>query len=294
MNSWTHCRPEPQSCAPIGPLTTWGIGGAAQWYAEPRDIIDLAMLLRDAREQRVPVRILGGGSNLLIADGTVGGLVIRLRGAFEEIRAESANARLRCGAGCLLTKALELAEEEGLTGLEHFAGIPGTVGGAVCVNAGAQGHAVGGHVRAVEVMDFDGRTARLEKSDLSFVYRRSNLDGRIITAVELQLEHDFPDPVRLLRRASPRQRPPSQARGPPPAGRVFKTPQGESAGRLIDVTGCKGWREGGIVVSPKHANFLINEDGGTFVDCMRLIGRVQDAVYAAHGIRLELEVRIWQ
>lgn len=294
MSVWTHCRVEPTPYVTLAPLTTWGLGGEARWYAEPHDIIDLAMLLRAAKAQRLRVLLLGGGSNVLITDHVLQALVIRLAGEFQTVSVESANARLRCGAACLLSKAMAEAEEEGLTGLEFFAGIPGTIGGAICVNAGAQGHSIGTRVRAVEVMDLNGHTTRLDRNDLSFVYRRSNLEDRIVMAAELQLEHDFPDPVAARRKAFLHERKRGQPWGARSAGCVFRNPPGEAAGRLIEEAGCKGWREGHIVVSDIHANFFINEGGGTCAECLCLIERVRKAVFEARGIRLDLEVRIWQ
>jgi len=279
---------------PLGPLTSLGIGGPAELFARPRTRADLAALLAQARERQLPVRILGGGTNLLVADAGVPGLVIRLDGP-EFRRVEVRGATLLAGAGAPLAAAVSLAAAAGLAGIEELAGIPGTVGGAVAMNSGGHWGRIGDVVRAVEVLTLAGQERRLVAADCPFAARAWRLEGQgIILAAELALAPD--DPEQTLERV--RERIERRTRSLPRAGRsagcFFRNPGADrSAGKLIDEAGLKGRRVGGARVAAEHANFILNDGAATAAEVLALVAAIKDAVRRKHGVELELEVPIW-
>jgi UDP-N-acetylmuramate dehydrogenase len=274
--------------------STWGIGGTAQWYAEPECLSDLGRVLSEAERQRMRVRVLGGGSNLLIRDDELPGLVLRLPSMqFGSIECDERYGLVRCGAAAPLSSLLRTAEENGFAGLEALAGIPGTVGGAVVMNAGTGAQTIGPLVRDIGVIDFAGRYNRLTRTNLFFGYRMSNLDNLVVTDVTLRMGRDDPEAIRRRSRDALAYKKKTQPLGERSAGCVFRNPPRRSAGELIDKAGCKGLRQGDAEVSTVHANFIINRGGATWRDTLRLIEVVRLAVQERFGIPLELEVKLW-
>ncbi|MEM4217824.1 MAG: UDP-N-acetylmuramate dehydrogenase [Candidatus Methanomethylicaceae archaeon] len=276
---------------PLSRHTSLRIGGPASALVIPQDRADLVRLLRLARELNMPLHVVGQGSNLLVSDKGVDGIVVkttRLRSV--ELREN----RVRAEAGVLLARLADAALSSNLIGMEFGAAIPGTVGGAVVMNAGVPGWGeFGDVVQRVYALDEGGRLAKFEGSELGFGYRRSCLQqgGYVVTEVELGLaEGDGAEARRrmltLLRTRKLRQ-PVKQLN----AGSIFKNPPGHSAGRLIEMAGCKGLRVGAAEVSPTHANFIVNKGGARAEHVLMVIRRVREAVYRKTGIMLECEVR---
>lgn len=238
----------------------------------------------------LPLLVLGGGSNVLVADAGWDGLVVRLGGGFTEV--DVRGTRLFLGAGASLSAALAAAERAGLSGLEELCGIPGTVGGAVAGNAGAWGRQMGELVASVDALEPGGSLARLGPGEIEFGYRWSSLAGAglVLTRVELELAPG--DRQRIARRRAELQaeRARRQPLGERTAGSFFRNPPGDVAGRLIEEAGCKGAREGAAVVSRLHANFIVNEGGATADQVIRLASRVRRAVLERFGVALEPEV----
>lgn len=294
MSCWNDCDALLRRAVPLAPLTTWGMGGAAEYYAEPVDLAGLGCLLSQAERHQVRVRLLGNGSNVLVQDGSLRGLVIRLASpSFAQIRIEEDTGLLFAGAGAPLAVVARLAMQHGFAGLENLAGIPGTVGGAVRMNAGSGPHTIGLVVEEVGAIDPAGRFACFSRSNLFFAYRHSNLTDLVVTDVVMRLRPDRPARIEARYRQALERKRESQPLGEKTAGCVFKNPPGLSAGRLIDEAGCKGLSQGDAVVSSVHANFIVNRGAATFSDMLRLIELVRLRVEDRTGIELELEVEIW-
>lgn len=275
----------------LAPLTTWRIGGPAQLFLEPASAIALAAAVRELRRRGLPFRMLGGGSNVLVPDRGVRCAVLslhRLR------RVEAAGNRLVVEAGAPLHEVVREAARRGLSGAERLAGIPGQVGGAVFGNAGGKYGAIGDLVRGLDLVDRDGELVHVVPGKGFFRYRGSKVGGRIVVRAHLELLEADPRSVRERSVSVIRERRVSQPGFIGNAGCVFKNPPGDSAGRLIDAAGCKGLQEGGIHVSPIHANFFQNDGEGSEGDVRRLIDRVRARVREAHGVELRTEVRRWR
>lgn len=265
---------------PLARHTTFRIGGPADVLVEPRDEEELAGVLRLAAREGVPLRILGGGANLLVRDEGVRGAVVRLTGL-------NCRRRNRVQAGFPLPRLVRQTLEEGLGGLEPLAGVPGTVGGAVRMNAGGRHGTFGDVVRFVEILTPSGERRRLTRDEAGFRYRGSALDGNLVVAVELDLRPDAGAAARFASLLEEKRR--TQPLDLPSAGCVFKNPPGGAAGRLIEECGLKGARSGAARVSPLHANFIVNEGGATAADVLRLIDRIRGRV----PVPLELEIEVW-
>jgi UDP-N-acetylmuramate dehydrogenase len=277
---------------PLARFTTMRVGGRADLYAEVRNLFELRGIVRYARARDLPLTLLGRGSDVVISDAGIGGLVVR--DAAQQVRIEG--ARLTADAGLPMARAATLAREAGLTGLEFGLAIPGTVGGAVWANAGAHDADIAGVLVTANVVGGEGTEDALDASALSLAYRESVLkhapEGRphVVTSATFQLAAE--DPVVIAERldAIRRWRQAHQPLGMPSAGSSFRNPPGDSAGRLIDSLGLKGLREGGASVSTKHANFLVNDRGGTAADVRRLGERVRAVVERETGVRLAWEI----
>ncbi|MGB9919203.1 MAG: UDP-N-acetylmuramate dehydrogenase [Moorellales bacterium] len=275
---------------PLYRYTTWRIGGPADLMVTPRSPEEIKICLVWARGWGLPVTVLGAGSNVLVRDGGVRGLVLRLAHGLN--RVEVLEGRLRLGAGVLLPALLRLAVRQGWRGLEFAAGIPGTVGGAVLMNAGTPEGTLGSRVREVVLLDQSGERRTLKDGELIFSYRNSNLWGaglviEVTVAVEpggdpAVIHREIEDRLKRRRQKQPRR---------PSAGSVFKNPpQGPPAGWLIERVGAKGLRRGGALVAPEHANFIVNAGGARAEEVLWLIEEVRRRVREAFGIDLELEV----
>jgi UDP-N-acetylmuramate dehydrogenase len=276
---------------PIGPLTTYKLGGAARWFAEVGDIAELAELAALASSGGTALFILGRGSNVVVADGGFDGIVVRLVG--DLALAASDDGVVTAGAGMPLPRLARFASSQGLGGLEFYIGIPGSVGGAVRMNAGGHGSDTASVLIDATVMDAsDGSVRTVAVADLVLGYRTSNLgDGDIVVAARFAT---VPRPHREIEaelRDITRWRKEHQPGGTLNAGSVFKNPPGDAAGRIIDDLGLKGYRRGAVSVSTLHANFVVAEAGATAQDVWDLVWDVRRRVGEATGTWLEPEVR---
>jgi len=277
---------------PLAMHTWFQLGGPAEYFAEPTNPEELITLVERCREEEVPVRVLGRGSNILVRDEGVPGMVIRLSAAaFCEIAIQKDT--IIAGGGAKLGRIVTTAVHQGLAGLEALVAIPGTLGGALHGNAGTHGGDIGQWTTRVTVVTPAGEILQKPREDLEFAYRESSLDEPVILSAQLDLERD--DPRELARRLQKQWivRKASQPMGHQCAGCVFKNPRGASAGDLIERAGLKGTRIGGAVVSDRHANFIVAEPEVSSQDVLRLIDLVRSQVHERLGIELELELEIW-
>ena len=277
---------------PMAKHTSFRIGGPADVLAQPADEAELAALLKRAGEHAVPVTLIGNGSNLLVRDKGIRGLVIKLSNSFSDMKA--LGNELTFGSGISLAMASKKAASLSLSGLEFAVGIPGTIGGAVYMNAGAYDGEMAKVVTSVRVMDREGKISELKASELAFAYRHTALQnsGLIVTSVTCVLQPDEADAIAAKMADFSQRRISKQPLELPSAGSMFKRPPGYFAGTLIDQTGLKGYTVGGAQVSTKHAGFVVNVGGATAKDVLQLISDVQSKVFAAHGVRLEPEVLV--
>jgi len=271
--------------------TTWRIGGPADLFFTPRDWVDLEKALKFANLEKLPITIIGGGSNLLVKDEGIRGLVVNM-GGLKKLEVNGEN--IRAEGGVKLPFLAAQAAAKGLTGLEFAAGIPGTVGGAVVMNAGAHGSSMENVVISVVAMDFLGRLSYFDKADLAFAYRTTKLKAAnyIVIEANLKLSRGDSEVIKNKMEENLNFRKTRQPWEYPNAGSVFKNPPGDSAGRLIEAVGAKGWQIGGAQVSEKHANFFVNLGGATSNDILALMEKVQREVYHKFKIRLEPEILI--
>jgi UDP-N-acetylmuramate dehydrogenase len=276
---------------PLKRYTAWKIGGPADALLEPRDAGELVEAVDRAREHGVPVTVLGGGTNVLVRDGGIRGLTIRLAKALTGVEVEDRSVVAE--AGVLYPVLANATAGRGLAGLEFATGIPGTVGGAVYMNAGAYG----GETK--EVLDWadvfrDGEVARMANADLDLSYRRSVLQDHpdwVVLRAGYTLEPG--DPAELKARIKEfRAQRMNGSPNRPSCGSTFKRPEGDFPGRVIEAAGLKGTRVGNIEVSPVHANYLVNLGGGTAEEALELIELVKEMVRERLGIELEEEVRV--
>jgi UDP-N-acetylmuramate dehydrogenase len=284
---------------PLAPLTTFKVGGPADWLMEVRDESELRDTLRIAAECRVPVVVLGGGSNMLVADAGVRGLVVRMRGG--QIT-RVAPDRIRADAGVTINGLVRWTLTNSLSGLELWAGTPGTVGGAVHGNAHFQGRLIGDLIAAATLVSLDGRMQQVPGSALEFGYDWSRLQrtGEAVSSADFIVGHGDPALLRAVARESLAFRKRTQPLASPSAGCIFQNPDrtrdrvpGDipcSAGALVDRAGLKGAREGHAVVSQTHGNFIVNEGGATGEDVRALIERCKLAVRDAFGVVLREEI----
>ena len=277
---------------PLAPHTWFHLGGPAEYFAEPRNIDELRELIVRCREEDLPVRLLGGGSNVLVRDEGVPGVVVRLtEPAFAEIKV--AGGRVSAGGAAKLGHVISSAVREGLAGLETLVGIPGTIGGALHGNAGSRGGDIGQWTSRAVVMTRSGEVIQRQRDELVFAYRESSLDELAILSAEFEL--DAEDPEQLTKRMQQQWivKKASQPLGHQSAGCIFKNPRGMSAGMLIDQAGLKGARIGGAEVSDRHANFIVAETGASSQDVLRLIELVRSRVADRLGIELQTEIEVW-
>jgi UDP-N-acetylmuramate dehydrogenase len=276
----------------LAPLTTFRIGGPASLYLEPISERDLIAASAAFRETGIPVVVLGKGSNVLIADGGIRGLVLRLGRPYRWAARDG--DRVTGGAAMPLPSFSNVALAHDLTGLEWGVAIPGSVGGAVRMNAGAHGGEMSELVDSVDVFDLAaGAPRRLAVSDLGFSYRRSALGAEtVVIGATLRLEPASRDEIRERMDEAREWRRRTQPLAEPNCGSVFKNPPGDHAARLIEAADAKGLRVGGAAVSDKHANFIVTSSGATASDVLELIRTVQELVAARSGIRLEPEVHL--
>ena len=272
--------------------TTFKIGGTADVLIFPSTIEEVVEVLKFIDEINIPMTILGNGSNVLVRDKGIRGAVIKFNGKFAQIRCDG--TKLIAGAGAKLKDVSNFAAENSLTGLEFAVGIPGSIGGAVYMNAGAYGGEMKNIISKVRAVSRSGHLAEFNADTLDLGYRRSifQLNGYAICEIELQLTEGKVEDIRhdmddfTVRRES------KQPLEYPSAGSTFKRPEGYFAGTLIDKTGLKGLRVGDAMVSTKHAGFVVNAGHATAADVINLIDEVKRRVFEAHGVMLSPEVRI--
>ena len=277
--------------ASMARMTTWGTGGTAERVYAPADVEDLADFLAGLALGD-PVLWVGLGSNLLVRDGGVDGVVVLTSRGLGRIE-EPGERLVRAGAGVPCAKLARYLGAKGYAGGEFFAGIPGTVGGALAMNAGAHGGETWDLVQRVETIDRGGRRRRRPRSEFEVGYRSvRGRDGEWFTGADLRFAPADPAAVRARTRRLIRARAASQPVGQRSCGSVFRNPPGDHAGRLVEACGLKGARVGGAVVSEKHGNFIVNEGAASSSDIEALIGRVRSRVFDETGIDLVPEVRV--
>jgi len=273
---------------PLSKHTSFGIGGPADFFVRPKTEEDMVAVLGLAKAHGVPLMVIGLGTNLLVGDGGIRGLVMDLSAACHQL--EEQPDGLRAGSGVSVTELLDFCSRREWGGLEFMAGIPGSVGGAVRVNAGAWDESIGQLLRTIRGYDLSGQAVSLESSHLHFRYRRSDLSADlVITEVEFSLMRTTRQVIEarikeFLRRRS------SQPTGQRSAGCVFKNPPGNAAGRLIEESGCKGLRVGDAEVSCAHANFIVNRGEATAAEVKQLVEKIHARVKEQFGIDLEREI----
>ncbi len=275
---------------PMSRHTTWGVGGPADLYFKPDNLDELCRFLAELPADQ-PVSWLGLGSNVLVRDGGIRGIVIATHGALDQIEYTDGGA-VRVEAGVPCAKVAKFCARQGLGPAEFFAGIPGTMGGALAMNAGAFGGETWDAVTAVEVINRQGRVRLREAGEYQIGYRQviGPVDEWFVAA-QLELATAQPTRVEGIRKILA-QRKSTQPTGEPSCGSVFRNPQGDYAARLIEAAGLKGYRIGGARISQKHANFIVNDGTATAADVEALINHVETSVQCSAGVRLEREVRI--
>jgi UDP-N-acetylmuramate dehydrogenase len=277
---------------PLARLTTMRVGGPADLFAEVHNLYELRGIVRFARSHELPLFILGRGSDLVISDRGIGGLVVLDRAAAHRIE----GSRLIAEAGLPMARAATVTAQAGLSGLEFGLAIPGTVGGAVWANAGAHDADVRACLASASVIGPDGTEGSFEPDGLALAYRDSRLkhapDGRpeVLTSAIFELRRDAPEAISARLDEIRRWRQAHQPLGLPSAGSVFRNPPSDTAGRIIDELGLKGRRVGGAVISERHANFIVNDRAGSASDVRRLAEDVRAIVARERGIELAFEV----
>ncbi|MDD2430928.1 MAG: UDP-N-acetylmuramate dehydrogenase [Firmicutes bacterium] len=283
---------------PMKDHTTFKIGGPSDIMVIPNSIEDLRQVIKLIKEEaakkfiEIPFMIIGAGSNLLVSDKGIRGVVIKINKSFSNITVKGTT--LISEAGATLTAISRAAQNSGLTGLEFAVGIPGTVGGAMVMNAGAYGGEIKNVLKSAKVMDLKGNIKVLSNSDLHFGYRHSLFMEESLVALEATFSLEAGDKEEIAARMSEltKQRTSKQPINMPCAGSVFKRPPDNFVGPLVEKAGLKGYRIGGAEVSIKHAGFIVNVGGATCKDVVDLIKHIQDTIKEKFGVSLEPEVRV--
>jgi UDP-N-acetylmuramate dehydrogenase len=285
--------------AALAPYTTFRVGGPADWLVLAQNANDLKTAVARARAARLPVTIVGGGSNVLVADAGVRGVVIRVHGGDARL---AGDGLVRADAGLTINGLVRWTINRGIAGLEAWAGTPGTVGGAVYGNAHFKGRLIGEFVDSVEVLDANGIVSRVDGRDMEFGYDTSRLQRthEVLLSADVRLTRGDPAALRAVARASLAYRKQTQPLESPSAGCIFQNPDPAldrlpdgippSAGALVDRAGLKGAREGGAVVSRAHGNFIVNDGTATAEDIRRLIERCRREVRARFAVELRDEI----
>jgi UDP-N-acetylmuramate dehydrogenase len=276
--------------APLAPLVWFKSGGSAEWLFEPKDVADLQGFLRDLNPA-TPVMALGLGSNLVVRDGGVAGVVVRLGKAFAKVEA-AGDLALNCGGGASGILVSSTARDSGIAGLEFLRSIPGTVGGFVRMNGGAYGGEVKDILIDCDVVMRDGELVTLSVEELHYSYRHSDLpDGAIVVAARFRGRPGDPEAIQAEMERISASREASQPLRSKTGGSTFRNPDGHKAWQLVDEAGCRGLQIGGAQVSEKHTNFLINTGDATSADIEALGDEVRARVQAKSGIELHWEIQ---
>ena len=276
---------------PMKKHTTFRIGGPARFFYVPKNIEELKLIIQYCKNEKLKYMVIGNGSNMLFLDEGFDGAVICVGSSMGNINVD--NISVYAEAGALLSKVASSARNAGLTGMEFAAGIPGTIGGAIVMNAGAYGGEMKDIVSFVDILEADGNLRRYSNEEMQFGYRRSIVDAdKVVVGVGLKLACGNIDDINARMDELKTARVSKQPLEFPSAGSTFKRPEGYFAGKLIDDCGLRGYRVGGAMVSEKHCGFVINYDNATAKDVLKLIDDVRDKVYDEYNVLLEPEVRI--
>ena len=276
---------------PLAPYTWLRLGGPAQYLFTPRSVEELTRLVAACHEEQVAIHVLGGGSNILVKDEGVSGAVIRLNPVFSHV--EITGTRVRAGAGALLSHVISETVRAGLAGFENLAGIPGTIGGALCGNSGGRLGEVSQLVTNVTGLNTLGERVVRGKDELTFDYRQSNLNDLLIVEAEFELRADNPEAIAQMLKQNWIAKKNVQPLSSQSAGCVFKNPRGQRAGQLIEQAGLKGTRVGGAEISDRHANFIVTHPGAKSSDVVRLIDLIRSKIAEQFGVHLEPEIKLW-
>lgn len=277
---------------PLAPLTWMKTGGVAQYVVTPRNRDELREVVTWCHENETHIHVLGGGSNVLVRDDGVSGVVLRLAdSAFGNVEVDGTT--VRAGATALLSHVISESVMAGLAGLESLVGIPGTIGGALRGNAGGKNGDIGQFVSAVTVLTAKGEQFTRREDELSFTYRSSSLNELVILEGEFQLHEDSVDEITRRMKKLWIMKKATQPLASQSAGCIFRNPRGLSSGALIEQAGLKGTRVGGAEVSDRHANFIVTYPEATSADVLRLIDLIQSKVSEQFGVELELEIQVW-
>ncbi len=280
----------------IASYTTFKVGGKAWALCNINSMDTLKRLVIYIYKNHIPYIVLGNGSNVLISDKGYEGIIIRLQGEFKKIKRNNSSHKyilLNVGAGVNISHILAYCIKENIGGLEFLSGIPGTIGGATIMNAGAFGKTLGNKIEAITCIDNNGKLIKINKSQLHFSYRKTNINSNfIITKVCLKLKPEDGDIVKEKVISYHQIRSKSQPLNYPNAGCIFKNPQGDYAGRLIETVGLKGKSVGGAMVSSKHANFIINIGNSKAEDILNLMKIITEKVKQEKNIKLEPEIKL--
>lgn len=278
--------------APMSEHTTFKIGGPADCLLKPANLGETQKILQLVKEYELPLTFVGNGSNMLVRDKGIRGVVVNFADTINTIKVEG--TKMIVGAGALLKDVAEAAARHSLAGMEFACGIPGSMGGAVFMNAGAYGGEIKSVVKAVRAVTREGEIKTYALDELELGYRHSifQSNGEAIVEVDLELTPGSEEEIRAGIADYTNRRESKQPLEMPSAGSTFKRPEGYFAGTLIDQTGLKGLSVGGAQVSTKHAGFVVNKGGATAADVVNLIHEVQKRVKEAHGVELQPEVRM--
>jgi UDP-N-acetylmuramate dehydrogenase len=280
---------------PLAKETWYGLGGPADYFIRPENNELLVQVVKRCNENRLPIYVLGYGSNLLVSDEGVRGAVIQLKSDnFSQIN--FAKEQVTAGAGVELSRLLLTCAKKGLSGLEALTGIPGSVGGAVRMNSGGTFGDIGTVVESVTLMDKNGKIFEKKKPDLQFDYRTTNITAKFILETKINMTAGDPEQITKTIKENWVYKKNNQPLNTINSGCIFKNPRGLdlSAGAMIDRAGLKGTKIGGAIVSEKHANFFIAQKGCTSKDILNLIDVVKEKVQKQFNVELELEIEIWK
>lgn len=283
---------------PMKNYTTFKIGGPAECLVKIYNENDLKEILKFAKKNNINIVVLGNGSNVLVQDGGIKGITLIIKIEKIEIQnenqPENSNVLIKLGAGEKLAKLGVMFMQKGLTGFEELSGIPGTIGGATIMNAGANGREIKDIIKSVKIIDYDGNEKILKKEDIKFEYRKTSLQQEkyIITEIEIELQNGNSKEIKEKMDIYRDKRKNSQPLEYPSAGSTFKRGKDFITAKLIDEAGLKGTKVGGAEISTKHAGFIINKGNATAKDVLELVEKVKEEVYKKFNKKIELEIKI--
>jgi len=283
----------PEEGKELSPLSTLGVGGKSAFFVEPSDLKDVSLIFKARSWENFPLVIIGGGSNVVFADGLLDGVVLSSR-RLTGFRRNTKNDRvvLEAEAGCLLSRLVSDSAKDGYTGAEFAIGIPGTLGGAVTGNAGVGGYSIGDIIEEVTAVENNGAIQVWKREDFDYSYRYFSLSSPDRFLAACKMSFHLAHSAEIERNIETfRQKRANQPRGVKSAGCTFKNPPGDSAGRLLDSSGCKGLSIGGAIVSDIHANFIVNTGSATGANIFELMQLCRDIVFSRTGICLEPEIK---